>query len=91
MDNIYPDSPGYDNANIAGYWDDTFYVWAPASDTFSITNISEGSSSVNATFVSTSGFPLGTEIYFEMKDDGDFFSGEDWKIWACTVGVDQQF
>lgn len=87
MDNIDPASPGYDNANIAGYWEaGSGNVWDPDDAPFSISNISEGSNSVSGTFVSTLTNEL---ISFEMKDTGDFFSGENWKFWSCTVGTQQ--
>ena len=90
MDNIHPDAPGYNTANIAGYWENPSYVWGSGDAPFSISNISEGSSSVSASFSSNT-FPGGTTIYFEMKDDGSFFGGEDWKIWSCTVNSVGQF
>ena len=88
MDNIHPDAPGYDNANIAGYWESSAYVWASEDQPFSITSISEGSSSIYATF-NSQGF-TDANIYLEMENDGGLF-GDDWKIWSCTVGGTEQF
>ena len=69
IDNIHPDAPSYniidDSTWTLGYW--------PSSDApFTINNISEGSSSVTAVFNSKA--LTNATIYFEMKDDGDFFS-----------------
>ena len=85
IDNVHPDAPGYNTLNDT-YW--TNDPWASGNSPFSITNISEGSSSVSATF---HWGITDTTIYFEMKDDGSFFGGEDWKIWSCSVGGTPQF
>ena len=89
FDNLHPDSDGYRQLDDT-YWSITDSTWDPAFKTFYIINISEGSSSVNATFKSLD-YPAGVDIYIDMKDDGDFFSGEDWKIWSCTVDGNPQF
>ncbi len=90
IDNIHPDAPGYNTVNSDSYWSDESGTWDPVSNTFSITDITEGSDSVIGTFTSND-FSSGTTISFEMKDDGDFFSGENWKIWSCTVDGVAQF
>ncbi len=90
IDNIDVNSPGYKKANTDSYWSDELGIWNPASKDFSITVIKETSSSLSGTFKSKD-FPNGTTILFEMKDDGDFLSGENWKIWSCTVDGIAQF
>ena len=87
IDNIHLDAPGYNTANNDNYWL-TNDPWDPGNKPFSITNISESSSSVSASFHWGG---TDTTIFFEMKDDGDFFSGEDWKIWSCSVNGSNQF
>ena len=91
IDNVHSDAPGYNTANSDLYWSDVDGTWDPVSNSFSITNTSEGSSSISGTFTATTDFPSGTSISFEMKDDGDFFSGENWKIWSCSVDGNPQF
>ena len=81
IDNIHPDADAYNTLDDY-YW--TQSPWTDTDDPFSITSISEGSSSVSATFTSDF-YSGGTSIYFEMKDEGDFFSGEDWKIMSINV------
>jgi len=88
IDNVHPDAPGYNTANSDTYWNGGGNVWDPLDKPFSITNVSEGSSSVSATF--NSGVITGGTISFDMKDDGGFMS-EDWKIWSCSVGGTGQF
>lgn len=87
FDNIHPD------ANASKTLDDTYWekgIWISAHKPFDISDISESSGSVTAVFTS-GGYPGGTGIFFKMKDDGDFFAGEDWKIWSCTVNDINQF
>ena len=84
MDNIHLDAPGYNTANGSNYWN--LGVWA--TKPFSISNISESSDTLTANFM-YAGNP--STIILQMKDDGSFFGGEDWKIWSCTVGVQIQF
>ena len=85
FDNIHPD------ADASRTLDDTYWetgVWKSEFKPFNISDISESSGSVSADF--QYGVSV-TTISFEMKDDGDFFGGEDWKIWSCTVGGTTQF
>jgi len=89
IDNVHPDAPGYNTANSDAYWSDVNGTWDPVSNSFSITNTSESSSSISGTFTSKDFNSV--LISFEMKDDGDFFSGENWKIWSCTVDSTNQF
>ncbi len=84
MDNIHPDAPGYNTANGSNYWN--LGVWE--TKPFSISNINEGSDTLTANFV-YGGNP--STIVLQMKDDGSFFGGEDWKIWSCSVGGIGQF
>jgi hypothetical protein len=85
MENIHPDAPGYATANGSTYFDNG--VWA--TKPFSISNIVETSDTLSASF-SYGAAPTST-IVLKMKDAGDFFSGENWKIWSCTVGGGSQF
>lgn len=88
FDNIHPE------ANASKTLDDTYWetgIWVSGDKPFSITNKVEGSSSITAVFNSTGGTLTDASVSFEMKDDGDFFSGENWKIWSCTVDGVAQF
>ena len=85
IDNIHTDAPSYNTLDDA-YWNTGY--WVTGNKPFAITNISEGSSSVSASFHYGAS---DTTIYFEMKDDGSFFGGEDWKIWSCSVNSVSQF
>ncbi len=88
FDNIHPD------ANASKTLDDTYWetgIWVSGDQLFLITNISESSSSVTGVFNSGGVLLTDAEVVFEMKDDGDFFSGEDWKIMSCVVNGGTQF
>ncbi len=85
IDNIHPDADNIDQLDDT-YWETG--IWVSSNEEFKITDISEGSSSVKADF-QYGGYD--TTISFDMKDDGDFFSGEDWKILSCTVDDTDQF
>ena len=86
IDNIHPDAASY-NTLDATYWNTG--TWDPNSNLFSITDITEGSDSVTAIFNSKD-FTNAT-IVLNMKDAGDFFSGENWKIMSCTINGTSQF
>lgn len=86
IDNIHPGAPSYNTIDDTTW---TLGYWVSTDSPFSITNISEGSSSVTAIF--NSGGLTNATIYFEMKDDGSFFGGEDWKIWTCSINGGGQF
>ena len=88
FDNIHPD------ANASKTLDGTYWetgIWVSGDQPFSITNIVEGSSSVTAVFNSGGITLTNATVSFEMKDDGSFFGGEDWKIWSCSVNSGSQF
>jgi len=88
FDNLHPDSDGYRTLDDT-YWETG--IWVSGDKLFSITNISEGSSSVTGDFNSEGVTLTDATVSFDMKDDGDFFSGENWKIMSCTVDGDSQF
>lgn len=88
--NVHSSASSYNTVNSDAYWSDGSSIWNPVSNTFSISITSEGSSSISGTFISKD-FPGGTTISFEMKDAGDFFSGENWKIMSCVVNGITQF
>ena len=88
FDNIHPD------ADASRTLDDTYWetgIWVSGDKPFLITDISEGSSSVTAVFNSDGTTLTDATVFFKMKDNGDFFSGEDWKIWSCSVNSVGQF
>lgn len=87
VNNIHPDAPSYNTLDDT-YWA-TIGVWPTVNQPFSISNLSEGSSSITADFA-YSGSPSNT-IYFEMEDNGSFFGGEDWLIWSCDINSINQF
>jgi len=88
IDNIHPDAPSYNTLDDT-YW--TTGIWTSGDQPFSITSITEGSSSVTAVFNSSGASLTNATVVFGMKDDGDFFSGENWKITSCTVNGGNQF
>ncbi|MCK5153763.1 MAG: hypothetical protein KAQ93_05330 [Spirochaetales bacterium] len=88
IDNIHPDASSYNTLNDT-FW--TLGIWTSNDQLFSITSISEGSKSITAVFNSSGVTLTNAEVIFGMKDDGDFFSGEDWKIMSCVVNGGTQF
>jgi len=80
IDNIHPDASSYNTLDDT-YW--TQSPWTASDDPFSITITSEGSSSISGTFNSDT--YNNSTILIEMKDDGDFFSGENWKIMSINI------
>lgn len=77
MDNFSEnDCEDYNLISDPSYWND-FSIFGLANRSFSI-SVSEGSSSASGTIT----YGVGTEeaIFFDLVDEGSFFSGEDWKI-----------
>ena len=86
IDNLHPDASSYKTLDD-NYW--TQSPWTSTDAPFKITITSEGSSSVSGTFNSNT--YKDATIVFGMKDDGDSFSGENWKIMSCTINGTSQF
>ena len=82
IDNIHSDAASYNTLDY-DYWHDNTNIWDPSKTPFIISNLVEGSSSITADFAYSGS--TGNTIYFELKDDGDFFSGENWKLLSCSI------
>jgi len=80
IDNIHPDAGSYNQIDD-NYWTES--PWTSTDAPFSIVITSEGSSSISGTF--NSGTYTNATIVIEMKDDGDFFIGADWKIMSINI------
>ncbi|MDA3941394.1 MAG: hypothetical protein PF693_19155 [Spirochaetia bacterium] len=84
IENFSSDCGNYNAMNIATYWSDNTSVFDDDYKTFNIVIPSDPAETFTTTYSDNAGGPYNIKFY--LVNEGDFFSGDNWKI--RTIWVD---